>query len=122
MAEIRRLERHPGGRKNAVKVLLSDQERAVLAGRAAKAGLSLPRLLVETALAGDRRTASEQRGLIAEFLAVRRLVAAIGNNLNQLARVANAGGRAPEELPVVLEALGRVIDRLEDAVAALRKP
>ncbi|GAB2868601.1 hypothetical protein GCM10022221_81970 [Actinocorallia aurea] len=122
MAEVRRLERHPGGRKHAVKVLLSDEERAELVERAEEARLSVPRLLVESALAGGRRTASERRGLVAEFLAVRRLVAAIGNNVNQLARAANATNRTPAELPVVLDALKRVLDRLDGTVAALRKP
>ncbi|GAB3656833.1 hypothetical protein GCM10027589_16560 [Actinocorallia lasiicapitis] len=121
MAEKRRMERLPGGRKNTVKVMLSDAERAELVRRAEAAQLSVPRLLVEAGLAGERRTRSQRQGVTAEFLGVRRLVAAIGNNLNQVTRALNATGRAPEELPVVVEVTGRILERLDQAVTAVRK-
>jgi hypothetical protein len=114
-----RQPRQPGGRKNVVKVLLSDQERERLAGRARVAGVSVQRLLVEAALAGDAQTATERRGLIAEFAGARRLVAQVSNNVNQLARAANATGEIPAELSATMHAATRMIARLEAAMVAL---
>nr|WP_237417997.1 plasmid mobilization relaxosome protein MobC [Actinomadura rayongensis] len=56
---------------------------------------------------------------MSELAAVKRLALAIGNNVNQLARAANATGQQPRELPAVLEAAARVLARAESAVAAL---
>lgn len=54
-----------------------------------------------------------------EFLAARRFLAAVSNNVNQLAMVANASGEVPEELRATLHAVRRVTARLDDAVADL---
>lgn len=111
-----RQRRLPGGRRHGIYVRLSDQELQTLEDRAAAAGVSVPRLLVEAALAGDAQTASERRALVVELLGARRLTAAVGNNLNQLTRVANATGEVPPELSATLHATARAIGRI-DAVA-----
>jgi uncharacterized protein (DUF1778 family) len=113
----KRLPKQPGGRKHELKVRLTDEQRAKVAGRASDAGVSISRLMVEAALSGSDRTATERRAIVIELLGVRRLVAALGNNVNQLAKVANATGQVPEELPAALDAVERVLNRL-DATAS----
>lgn len=117
-----RQRRLPGGRKNKVTVRLSDDEMTAIEDRADVAGISVPRLLVESALAGDARTASERRALINELLGARRLVAAVGNNLNQLTRHANATGELPPELSATLHAAARAIGRIETVTANFGGP
>jgi hypothetical protein len=102
--KAQRMRRETGGRKNAVKVLLSDTEQQEIRSRAEAAGLSVPRLLVEAALS----------------LSSHRLVGAISNNLNQLTKVAHATGRMPEGLPGTPEATTRVLARLEQDAKDLR--
>ncbi|MCD0448318.1 MobC family plasmid mobilization relaxosome protein [Actinocorallia sp. API 0066] len=98
---------------------MTDAEHQALVERAGRVGLSVPRLMVEASLADDVRTVSERRGLVVEFSGAKQLAAAIGNNLNQLARAANATGVIPEELAVTLVATRRVLSRLETAVEAM---
>jgi Bacterial mobilisation protein (MobC) len=114
-----RMRRQPGGRGHQVKVRLNDAEYAATAARAAGARVSMQRLLVEAALAGDAATASERRALVAELLAARRLVLAMGNNLNQLARVANSTGFVRPEVSAAAAAAARAVQRLEDAAHAI---
>lgn len=114
-----RQRREPGGRPYKHTVRLSEQEQAHIAARARGAGVSVPRLLVESALAGDAQTASERRALVAEFLGTRRLLAAVSNNVNQLAAAANATGEVPPELHATLHAVARVTARLDAAMADL---
>ncbi|KWX05991.1 hypothetical protein TH66_00310 [Carbonactinospora thermoautotrophica] len=114
-----RLRRQPGGRRNVVFVRLSDEEKEKIAARAEALGVSIQRLLVESALAGSAQTVTERRALVAELLGVRRLVAALGNNINQLARVANATGAAPPELAAAAAAVARAMARLDATVAGV---
>jgi hypothetical protein len=56
--------------------------------------VSVPRLLVESALSGVE-TPAERRAWIAELFELRRLLATVANNVNQLARTANTTGELP---------------------------
>lgn len=105
-----------------VTVRLTDAEQETIAARAAAAGTSRQRLMVEAATArpptaGARfpMTRSERNGLLAEFFAAKRLAAAVSTNLNQMARVANATGRVPPELVAAADAARRAMIRLQDA-------
>ena len=77
--------------------------------------MSVPRLMVESALSGVE-TPTDRKQQIAELFEVRRLLATIANNVNQLARAANisgqvdAGRRLEETLGEVDELLARVRD------------
>jgi hypothetical protein len=117
-----RQRRQAGGRRRAFLVRVTDAEHQALTERAARAGLSVPRLMVEASLAEGLRTVSERRGQLSELAAVKRLALAIGNNVNQLARSANATRYQPRETQAVLEAAARVLVRAEAAVAALEGP
>jgi hypothetical protein len=114
-----RRRRLAGGRRHQHLVRLSDEEQVQILARARVAGVSVPRLLVESALAGDAQTASERRAQVTDLLGARRLLAAVSNNLNQLTRAANATGELPPELSATLHATARVIARLDAATAGL---
>ena len=117
-----RLRRQPGGRRHVVKVLLSDREATVLEARAERAGVSVQRFLLESALVGNRQTVTERHALYRTLLAARRTLVGLGNNLNQLARVANTSGRVPGELGDVTDALMNAAAALEDSLADLGRP
>lgn len=95
-----------GGRPHTVKVKLSDEEQATLQDRAEAAGMTVPRLLVETTLGGERA----ESGRAAAVLAVLELddqVRRTGNNLNQLVRYAHQDRELAEGLGVALAAVTR---------------
>jgi hypothetical protein len=77
----RRQRRQSGGRRRAFLVRVTDAEQLALIDRAAGAGLSVPRLMVEASLADDGRTLSERRALVSDLSAAKRIAAALGNNL-----------------------------------------
>ncbi|WP_051752891.1 plasmid mobilization protein [Streptosporangium amethystogenes] len=112
-----RQRREPGGRPHKHSVRMSDAEQAIVDARAGQAGVSVPRFLVEAGLAGDAASASQLRANAAELLAARRLVAAVGVNLNQLAKVANATGEVPAALEATMHATLRFLARLDAATA-----
>jgi Bacterial mobilisation protein (MobC) len=112
-----RQRREQGGRPRKHSVRMSDVEQAIVEARAGQAGVSVPRFLVEAGLTGDAATASQLRANAAELLAARRLVAAVGVNLNQLAKVANATGAVPAALEATMHATLRFLARLDAATA-----
>jgi hypothetical protein len=99
-----RRAREPAPRQVVQKVKLTERERDQLRARAGELGVSVPRLLVESALADVTVTGTERRAETAELFETRRLLATVANNVNQLARLANTSGKVP------------VGQRLEDAV------
>lgn len=150
----RRRENVGGARRHAHQVKVSAEEELALQVRAGRLGVSVPRLLVEAALAegapGDPRasrsaggadgaggglrgvTPAERAALAQELFAVRRLLAGVANNVNQLARAANtaaahgggagsAGSGAAADFPadfwgqtgVTLAVVQRVAERVE---------
>ncbi|MFC7650663.1 hypothetical protein ACFQX6_67630 [Streptosporangium lutulentum] len=100
-----------------VKVRLSTAEKVKIEARAMNLGVSVQRLLVEAALATNRLTLTERRSHVIELMALRRLVTALSNNLNQLARVANASGNVPRAFGPTSAAIARAANRLDAAVA-----
>ena len=77
------------------QVKLTEEERDQLRARAAELGMSVPRLMVESALSGVE-TPTERRRMIAELFETRRLLATVANNVNQLAHSANISGQVHE--------------------------
>jgi hypothetical protein len=82
--------------------------------RAAELGVSVPRLLVESALSGVE-TSTDRRAMVVELFEVRRLLATVANNVNQLARVANTSGEVGAS-----ERLGRTLAEVDELVVELR--
>lgn len=101
-------------------VRLNDDEKHRLAVAAAAARTSLPAFLARSALAAahDPEHAAGaiagERELISEVFAARRNLGQVGNNLNQIAKAINSGGRpADAHLDAVLAAVRRATDRVQ---------
>ena len=106
MADRKRQANVLGGRPVRRVVKLSASEDAALMVAAAELGVTVPRFLKESALALSRgESATERRALITELFGVQRHLAAVGNNLNQIARGVNSDGTVREDLVDVLEHL-----------------
>jgi uncharacterized protein (DUF1778 family) len=94
----------------AQSVRLSDQEHAIIQAGADAVGMSLAGFLAHSALAAARdqsRTAATiatERDVLTELFAIRRQLGWAGSNLNQVAKVLNAGG----DVPYLKEVLGDV--------------
>ncbi len=85
-------------RKHSHKVKVTPEEEAFLLQLADRQNVTIPRLLVESAMNVEAGvTATERRQAIAELFAIRRLLAAMSNNVNQLAAHANATSELPKE-------------------------
>ncbi|GGM81942.1 hypothetical protein GCM10012275_60660 [Longimycelium tulufanense] len=119
----KRRGRVPGGRENVVKVRLSDEELVQVRARAVAARMTVPAYLAEAGLQdlrprqGAALTLPQRRALAAELAGIRRLLSYLGNNINQIATVANATGAVPPEVTGAGEAVARTVARLTDFIA-----
>jgi len=109
-----RRAREPVPRAVIQKVKLTDGEHEKLRALAAELGVSVPRLLVESALAG-RETPTERRAAVAELFEIRRLLATVANNVNQLAHTANISGEVP-----AATRLEGTLEEVKELVAGIR--
>ena len=118
----RRAANVPGGRNQSFRVRVSDEEALALHGLAAARNVTVPRLLLESALAGlsDRDgvlTRAEKDELLAAIGPLRRDVEGVGVNVNQMAHHMNATTEMSSEwLSVGTSARGVL-----DAVSAVLK-
>ena len=116
----RRRANYAGGRQHQHKVRVSPEEHGRLLTLALEQGVTIPRLLVESALSiGQGETPTQRREAMAELFGLHRLLAAISNNVNQIARVANATGELREELEATLRKSREVASRIDDAIDGL---
>lgn len=122
-ARRRRVE---GGRQHRHVVRVTPAEEAQLLVLALRYRVSVPKLLVDSALAGGSEAASAnasvRQALVTELFGVHRLLANIANNVNQVARVANATGAVPSEAEAVLSAARRAADRIDGLVDQMSEP
>ncbi len=117
-------------RNRQVQVKLSESELEELKARAAKAGVTVPALLMRSTLTGGLEAAAEYEALRADMKLALRLMAAVSNNLNQLARQANAAGGGVEGVPDVtyaqltaaLETLDRASLGVSGVASAVVRP
>src|SRR5579859_3423847 len=79
-----RRHRVEGGRPRHVKIRFTDAEYDAIAARALEARVSIPRLIVDSTLIRRNRVAPSP-ALTAELAGLRRLVANLANNVNQIA-------------------------------------
>ncbi len=121
-----RLRRVAGGRQRVVKVRLSAHEEEWLVPKAAVMGISVQRLLVESAMAGGPGSVRLRRTMSEEFLAARRDVHGAAVNLNQLARLGNEHGQAPGGVAAAVARFSEAQERLsglaEQIVSELNGP
>jgi predicted PP-loop superfamily ATPase len=122
-AQVERRRRVQGGRPHRHVVRATDDEEARLLTLAAPRKITVAKLLMESALSGGADAAAGSAALREEVLPAlfssRRLLAGIANNVNQLAKVANATGSVPGETDAALAAVQRTSARLDDVIAEL---
>ena len=118
----RRAENVPGGRPVRHVVKVSVEEEAALLGAAARLRVSVPRLLVDAALTveGDM-SLTERRQLAVEIMEVRRLLATVANNANQLAKFVNTEHFIPEWAESVLADYWALRPIMSDTIERLVK-
>lgn len=107
-----------GGRERtgrSHRVYVSEEEAVRLTKLAAEQHVTVPRLLVESALSGAE-TPTQRRAAIAELFALRRSLAGMANNVNQLARAANTDGRAPVGTAAALESIVRAVEGIDETI------
>lgn len=101
------------------KVRVNDSEEAVLITRASEQGVTVARLLVESALAdGGGETRAERENILRLYFRIERLLANVANNVNQIAKVANTTGAIDiGELRAHLRGARQVYDDLEELIS-----
>ena len=118
---VRRARSQAEPRRVYQQVTLTEAEREQLRARATELGVSVPRLLVESALSGVE-TPTDRKQQIAELFEVRRLLATVANNVNQLARSANISGQVDvgRRLEETLGEVDELLARMRDLTGARR--
>ncbi len=94
----RRANDNDGARQKRYVVKANDEEQTQLEARALVRGVTVPRLMVESALNLHIETDTDRKEAIAELFAIRRLLANVANNVNQIAKYANEERASPPRL------------------------
>ena len=97
----------------------NDAEYEALTTRAGAAGVTVQRFLADGAFASRRPQVSAPAALIAELAALRRLTGSLSNNINQIARWLNSGGRPDARITGALDFVQRAMTRLDGVLAWL---
>lgn len=118
----RRRENVSGGRLLTHRVLASEAEEARLIVLAVQHNVTIPRLLIESALAGSSDLWAGRQELIGELFGAVRLLGSVSNNVNQIARAANAGGALGADLHATLKAVQGAASRITEAIDQLGAP
>lgn len=119
--------RRPAARSRAVKVLYGEDELAMVARAAARAGLRPSSFVAAAALASAQGAApptshSESRELLTELMRTRAAVRQYGTNLNQVAAAMNSGVTEPPVwLAAAVAGAERATVRIDEAAAQLRR-
>ena len=119
-ARRRRVE---GGRHHRHVVRVTPEEEAQLLALALRYRVSVPKLLVDSALAGGSEAAasnaSVRHALITELFGLHRLLANVANNVNQMTRTLHATGELPPQTGEVLAAARRTAEKIDDVIDGL---
>jgi hypothetical protein len=105
-----------GGRQEKVVVRFTAEELAAVSARAAASGLTPSSYLAVVGLRPEGVASADVRSALTNLTGVRRVLAGVASNLNQLTRKVNATGEWDAALPVVVEAVARIAARTEAAV------
>lgn len=120
MAERRRQANVVGGRPARRVVKLSASEDAALSLAAVEQGVSVPRLLKESALAVSAgETATERRKVLTALNVLTGQLARVGNNLNQIARGLNTDGELHGDVRGSLDELRGVLRDVDEVIESL---
>lgn len=112
-----------GGRVARHIVKVSPEEEGQLLALALQYKVTVPKLLVDSALAGGAAAAaaneSVRHEVIAQMFATHRLLAGLANNVNQMAKATNATGEPQVEMSATLDAVRRTAQRIGAAIDEL---
>ncbi|MBA3807729.1 MAG: plasmid mobilization relaxosome protein MobC [Solirubrobacterales bacterium] len=111
-----------GGRQRSHRVLVTAEEESRLVLLAGEQCVTVPRLLIETTLAGAGETPTVRRDAMSELFALRRLLAGASTNINQLARVGNTEGNVPVGSAASVAEIRALVGRIDAAIEGLRSP
>jgi predicted PP-loop superfamily ATPase len=119
-ARRRRVE---GGRHHRHVVRVTPEEEAQLLAVALRYRVSVPKLLVDSALAGGSEAAatnaSVRHALVTELFGVHRLLANIANNVNQMTKALHGTGELPPQTGEVMTAVRRTAARIDEVLDGL---
>lgn len=110
-----------GARQHAHQVKVTAQEEAALTRLAAELGVSVPRLLVESALSPTGEGVSDRRDAMRNLFALRRQLAGLTTNVNQIARAVNTDGRLPIGSAGTLRSIEDLVDKIDGAIDGLAR-
>jgi hypothetical protein len=115
----RRRENTPAGSKKRRDLWVTVEEEAALVARAEREKVTVPNLLISSALSEHSDSPTERRAIAAELMSLHNLLARSSNNINQLARQANATSEFPAEAREALKHIRSVAMRIDDAIDGL---
>jgi hypothetical protein len=115
----RRRENTPAGSKKRRDLWVTVEEEAALVARAEREKVTVPNLLISSALSEHSDSPTERRAIAAELMSLHNLLARSSNNINQLARQANATSEFPAEAREALKHIRTVAMRIDDAIDGL---
>ena len=118
----RRRANVPGGRQHSHRVKVTPEEEARLDALAAEQQVSVPRLLVESALSGRSETPTQRREAMAELFAIRRVLSNNAINVNQMAKAVNIDGEIRPEAAGYLREARALVGRIDETIEGLSKP
>jgi uncharacterized protein (DUF1778 family) len=111
------------GRERRINVRLDAVEYTDVLAAAQRSGLTPSGFTAEVTLAAARRAVQPSPRIdvetVRELMATRAQLRRYGNNLNQAARILNAGGDPPEWLRSAIALTDRVVHRIDGAVQDL---
>lgn len=108
-----------GGRQIVHRVKLTHAHERELQHRAAAAGVTVARYMVEAALSRGGETPAAKRALRSEFLRAKAQVVGVARNVNQIAAVANGEGRLAAGADEITDVIYATVARLDAAVRRL---
>ena len=111
-----------GGRNKKSTYRVSVAEEAALKVRAQQYGISVARLVVESALSKQGESHSDRVALVQEMTQIRTLLSRVSSNINQIARHANTTGDFPDDAAAALAAMRKLMVRIDAAVAGVAGP
>lgn len=102
-------------REKSYRVYVTADEDAHLRARAEVQGVTVPRLLFESAMNAQVRTDTEWKSAVMALFKTNNLLGNLTNNVNQLARFANTEGQFPADAAAIYEEFRRLAPLIEES-------
>lgn len=119
----RRRRRVEGGRRHRHEVRVTPEEEGQLLALALRYRVSVPKLLIDSALADGATNAAANASvrdeLLAELFKAYRVLAGVATNVNQMAKATNATGEVQAEMSATLAAVRRTAERIDGLIDEL---